>query len=380
VRDRLRTITRGGTQNIMKALTVGGAMLDTIAIIQSDRIERMTMRNADTDFLLLEEGRKIEASDISGHVGGGAVNAAVSLARAGHDVSTLVKLGKDDRAERVLTRLGDEGVSTRWVVRDGRAPTGASVLVASHERNAAIFTFRGANTLLEPADLKGGAFGVDLVYISSLSNDSADRFPELIAAAKANCACVATNPGTRQLSARGGAFFDVLGDIDILCINAREAEVLVPTLVPRCGEGGTPLEAANARPNPRLMAQGLQGSDFHMSLPRFMCELRRAGVDNVVVTDGMHGAYLAEGDAIHWCPVLQSEVVGTAGAGDAFASTLAAKIAGNASAEAALQAATCNAASVVGAIDTQTGLLGEEELTTSVNANAAVLSVMRWAV
>ena len=41
----------------MKALTVGGAMLDTIAIIADDRIERMTMLNADTSFLLLEEGR-----------------------------------------------------------------------------------------------------------------------------------------------------------------------------------------------------------------------------------------------------------------------------------------------------------------------------------
>ena len=45
----------------MKILTVGGAMIDTIAIIDSDRIERMTMLNADFSFLLLEEGRKTEA-------------------------------------------------------------------------------------------------------------------------------------------------------------------------------------------------------------------------------------------------------------------------------------------------------------------------------
>ena len=63
----------------------------------------------------------------------------------------LVKLGKDARAETVLARLMEEGVSTRWSMRDGRLPTGASVLVSSHERNAAIFTFRGANTLLEEA-------------------------------------------------------------------------------------------------------------------------------------------------------------------------------------------------------------------------------------
>ena len=65
----------------MKVLTVGGAMIDTIAIIASDRIERMTMKNADNSFLLIEEGRKTEATEISTHVGGGAVNAAVAMAR-----------------------------------------------------------------------------------------------------------------------------------------------------------------------------------------------------------------------------------------------------------------------------------------------------------
>ena len=49
----------------MKALTVGGAMIDTIAIIASDRIERMTMLNAESSFLLLEEGRKTEASEVT---------------------------------------------------------------------------------------------------------------------------------------------------------------------------------------------------------------------------------------------------------------------------------------------------------------------------
>ena len=160
----------------MKALTVGGAMIDTIAVIANDRIERMTMRNADMSFLLLEEGRKNEAEDVSTHCGGGAVNAAISLARLGYDVSALVKLGQDARAETILARLAEEHVSTRFAMRDARAPTGASVLISSHDRNAAIFTFRGANTLLEPNDLKPDAFACDLVYVSSLSNESADSF------------------------------------------------------------------------------------------------------------------------------------------------------------------------------------------------------------
>src|SRR3974390_2912562 len=99
------------------------------------------------------------------------------MARLGLDVAALVKLGKDARAETILGHMLQEGVSTRWVLRDGRAPTGASVLLSSHDRNAAIFTFRGANTLLEEGELRQEAFAADVVYISSLSNASADAFP-----------------------------------------------------------------------------------------------------------------------------------------------------------------------------------------------------------
>ena len=42
----------------------------------------------------------------------------------------------------ILQRLEQEGVSTSLVKRDPNAPTGTSVLISSHDRDAAIFTFR----------------------------------------------------------------------------------------------------------------------------------------------------------------------------------------------------------------------------------------------
>jgi ribokinase len=250
----------------MKVLTVGGATIDTIAIIDSDRIERMTMLNADSSFLLLEEGRKTEAEEISTHSGGGAVNAAVAMARLDLDVAALAKLGTDARAETILGRLGQEGVSTRWTLRDPRAPTGASVLVSSHDRNAAIFTFRGANTLLELHDLRDEAFAVDLVYIANLSNQSADCFPAIVKRARQHGAIVATNPGPRQLSARGQAFLECLGSIDILMLNHTEADLLVPILVARAGEGGPTLPLAPGEEAPALAERGLASGGFEMGL------------------------------------------------------------------------------------------------------------------
>jgi ribokinase len=346
----------------MKILTVGGAMIDTIAIIDSDRIERLTMPHVDSSFLLLEEGRKTEAEEVSTHPGGGAVNAAVAMARLEMDVAVLAKLGTDARADAILARLAQEGVSSRWTMRDGRAPTGASVLISSHDRNAAIFTFRGANTLLEIKDLRNDAFAVDLVYIANLSNQSADCFPAIARHAKAHDALVAANPGPRQLSARGQVFLESLSAIDILVLNRTEADLLVPSLVACFGEGGPTLALAPGEDAPALAARGLVGGGFEMGIAAYFRALARLGPTCVVITDGARGAFVGSAGEILFAPAIKSKVVGTAGAGDAFAATLTTYVALGRPIEEALSAAALNSASVVGYIDTQTGLLRRYEL------------------
>jgi ribokinase len=360
----------------VKALTIGGAMIDTIAIIDSKRIERMAMSNADSSFLLLEEGHKTEAQDVSTHCGGGAVNAAVSMSRLGLDVSALVKVGRDQRAETLMARLMEEGVSPRWVVRDHRAPTGASVLVSSHDRNAAVFTFRGANTLLEPDDLPDDAFSVDAVYISGLSNNSAKCFPLILEKARAHGALVAANPGLRQLSAHGNAFQDCLGMIDILALNRVEADALVPKLVTRVGEGGAELETAPGQVLPSLALKGLSSGGFDMTLLGFLKGVASFGPRYVVLTDGSRGAFVGTQDTLYYCPAATGQVMGTAGAGDAFTSTFAAFIALGEAPDQALRAATLNAGSVVGYVDTQTGLLTADALRAVLATD--VLPVQRW--
>ena len=337
-------------------------MIDTIAIIESERIERMSMLNAEASFLLIEEGRKTEALEVSTHCGGGAVNTAVAMSRLGLDVATLLKLGRDVRADVILERLKAEGVSTRWVIRDAGAPTGASVLISSHDRNAAVFTFRGANTLLEPGDLPDDAFAADLVYVSGLSNRSADCFPVIIDKAKDAGALVAVNAGVRQLSARGGAFLDSLGRIDILAINRPEADALVPGLVAKFGEGGSALTLDPGEQPPPLLARGLVGGGYEMSLPAFLCALRRLGTRYVMLTDGRGGAFVCADGKVVYCPAVETTVAGTAGAGDAMAATFAAFVALGRPVEVALKAATLNAASVVAYIDTQSGLLRRDAL------------------
>jgi ribokinase len=362
----------------MKALTVGGAMIDTIAIIESARIERMIMLNADTSFLLLAEGQKTEALEISTHCGGGAVNTAVAMARLGHDVATIIKLGRDPRGETVLARLIEEGISTRWVIRHAKAATGASVIVSSHDRNAAIFTYRGANAELQPPDFKADAFAVDVVHVCSLSNQSADRFPAIVESASAAGAFISVNPGIRQLTSRGDVLQKSLANVDLLCINKTEAAALVPGLVAKVGEGGEPLSKEHGEVPSSLALQGLSFGGYDMGLRTFFKGVLRMGVGAVLVTDGAAGAFLATPERILFCPIVPTTVAGTAGAGDAFASTLACGLAEGRDPETALRAGALNAAGVVEHVDTQTGLLAGGELDAALAGRGSKIHVRSW--
>ena len=93
-----------------------------------------------------------------------------------------------------------------------------------------------------------------------------------------------------------------------------------------------------------------------------------------MVTDGRHGAFVGSREAILYCPVLESAVAGTAGAGDAFNATFTAYVALGKPPDEALRAAAVNAGSVVGHVDTQTGLLARDEI----DARQETLRVRVW--
>lgn len=351
-------------------------MVDIIVLVADGDVERMTMHNATSSFLLLEQGRKIEAMSITDHTGGGAINAGVAMARLGHRVSTLIKIGEDRDGARIEARLKEEGISLDCVRRTDGLPTGTAVMVSSHDRNATIFTQRGANTLLTPEDLNGAAFEArDMVYVTNLSNRSADCFPDIVRNARAAGAFVAANPGIRQLTSRTRAFLDSLPDIDLLALNAVEAGSLVPAICADCRGEDTPDDGETA--GPRLLRDGLEYAGYAMGLLPFLSELRRRGVSAVVVTDGKDGACLATEEGVFHCPAMKVAVKGTAGGGDAFTATVCASLIAGLPSDEALRRATVNAASVVADVDAQSGLLTEDALCRAVSEAGDAVSVAR---
>ncbi len=341
----------------MRAITVGSATIDVIATVDDADIERMTLHNVTASFLLLEPGRKVDASSVITQTGGGAVNAAVALRRLGFDVSALIKVGADHNAEKLHARLDEEGIGTELISEVQDEATAVSVMIASHDRNAAIFTHRGANGYLADADIAPDVLaGAGLVYVTNLSNASADRFPALVARAKAAGAFVAVNPGIRQLTRKTGPLYDSLCHVDLFTCNRHEACALVPALVERTGWD------SHSAPPPDTDEPILELEGFRLSFNEFFRRLHGLGPRYVAVTDGVCGAHLSAGTEMHFQPSVEAKVVGTAGAGDAFAATLTAGLVRGIDPAWAMRRAAVNAASVVGYIDTQSGLLNAAEL------------------
>lgn len=341
----------------MKALVIGGATIDVITSIDPSDIECLTMKNATNSYLMMEQGKKVEAARIENQVGGGACNAAVAMARLGADVSCVLKLGNDVDADRVLGKLTEENIDTRYVKKNLSEQTGKSIIISSHDRNAGVFVHRGANTTLSMDDLSEDMFqGIDLVYVSTLSSQSANAFPKIVEYAKKAGAFVACNPGVRQIRRRKEEVLDALKWVDLLAINKEEARVLA--------EGYAAISnppVASDNPQPELIEQGLGEKDAFVALKDLALKIHGLGCAYLVVTNGAEGAYLAKVDnAILFRPSVPCTVESTIGAGDAFNATIAYALVAKQTVYSALNMAAANGAAVASHMDTQSGLMSAD--------------------
>jgi len=361
------------------ALSVGSVMIDIITVIQDDKVELMTLHNMTSSFLMLEQGRKVESKSIDTYVGGGGANTSVCMSRLGMKTDILALVGKDLNAEKIIQRLTTENISLDHLTVVESVGSGVAVHISSHDHNAAIFTHRGANCCLTADMVTAVDFSkYSLVYVTNLSNESADYFPLIIAqAAKAKCFIV-SNPGIRQLTRLCDDFLKCLPSITLLSINKVECEVLVPKLVSEYQKTAIMIAENPERDLPPLLKSGLKFGGFSLGLVEFMKILSDRGPEYIVITDGSKGAYLLYHNSLYYCPPQKVVMQGSAGAGDSFSSTLACLISSGNTPEVALYAASTNAVSVISRVDTQEGLLTYEALEKKIGRKNIANIIIKW--
>jgi 2-dehydro-3-deoxygluconokinase len=101
-------------------------------------------------------------------VAGAEANVAIALARLGHEVAWIGRLGDDQLGEVVLRTLRGEGVDVGRVRRDGSAPTGLMIKERRLGTRTRVHYYRAgsAGSRLEPDDVEGDA---DLVHLTGIT-------------------------------------------------------------------------------------------------------------------------------------------------------------------------------------------------------------------
>lgn len=334
-----------------RVLTFGGAMYDIFIEYEQTQSLQLHLTSGSSSFLVLPEGKKIELKDLSYHIGGGAVNSAVSFSRQGHEATSIIKIGTDQAGSFITQNLTKLGVNTKAIITSQDAETGTSFIIPCSSGDRTILIYRGANTTIHEHEISPTVFNdIDQLYVTSLAGQSAQIVPHFLKKAKTQSIRTAINPGTTQLTTAVSTLIDALPFVDILILNAHEARILMQSLDNRYNS------ARDEKP------QLLSGHASRYDIKKFISCMQEFGIGIVVITNGAEGVYAAQNNTLYFHPSIKVPLVSTVGAGDAFASTFVGSLLAGYSLEDALRRGICNSASVISCVGATTGLLATNHL------------------
>lgn len=305
-----------------------GSALQDIYLVDRDDFVGSKVGN-ETIFGQIAIGTKVDIDKISYEIGGGGTNSAVSFARHGHETIFLGNIGHDPAGEAIIATLDQEGIDSSYVSYLPKTKTGCSVIlldVKSGERT--ILTYRGASARfdnLDESDLS--SIDPDWLYVSTARGDLA-TLKRFFKKAKSMDTKIMFNPGKLELD-QPAELLKLLKYVDVLLLNQREAECLVP------------------------------GKILYELLGRLT-----SYVSTVIITAGVMGAIATDGtDTFRFGLYEDVPVKDTTGAGDAFGSGFLAHYAAGKSFKQSLIFASANSTSVISHLGAKTGILtGRESL------------------
>jgi ribokinase len=239
-------------------------------------------------------GETILGGEFAMAAGGKGANQAVGAARAGGTVTLIARVGRDMFGDKAVAGFVADGINVDYIVRDKTSPSGVALIFVAGNGENSIAVASGANAKLTPADLAKAksAFGSSSVVVLQLETPlkTVETAAKLAATAGAR---VILNPApARPLPD------ELLRRVYLLTPNESEAEMLT----------GLPVnnESAAAKAADALLARGVQ---------------------NVIITLGARGAFVAGRQERGLVKGYKVKPVDTTGAGDVFNGTLAVALA-----------------------------------------------------
>lgn len=247
-----------------------------------------------------------EAADFRLSFSGDALNAAVAAAAAGAHVALVTRVGRDEFGERLIAFAAAHGVDTRWM-RPGDGPTGAYAVGADPTGERAFVYLRAASAAsrMTPAVLDDVPLESARVLLVS----------GITAALSASCGELVRHAVRRAGAAGGRVVYDPNFRSRLTTAEAARATL------------------AAVAPHSALVTPSCPGDSTALLGTADPAEAARAchrlGAPAVAVTQGPGGVLLSTADAPPvTIPAFPArEIVDQTGAGDAFAGTLAARLA-----------------------------------------------------
>lgn len=258
------------SQKVYDVIAIGHALVDIRFVVTR-------FAGADEEASIISQTRG---------TGGSAANVAIGVSRLGGRSAVMVKIGLDSFGRMIIDELMKERVDVSGV-KVSLNETGFSVVIIDKEGKISMYGFKGAAEELSPADIDVNLLGATkFVHIASLRLDTSIRAAE---EAKKNGAVVSWDPG-RRLSEKGLDYFkELIGKVDIVLVNRKEAK-------------------------------NLTGMEDYREAARMIKSL---GPRLVVIKRGHEGVYALSDEGEFDIPAYRVEKpVDTTGAGDAFASGL----------------------------------------------------------
>lgn len=329
-------------------ITIGSATLDNF--IESDKsiIASYAGKEGELEFMCFPYGSKVEIDDFSRNIGGGGINTAINFAHLGFNTTTMVKMGERDEIRGLIEkRLKKEGVDLSNIILSESHMTGFSVILVSFQGDRTVLAHRGANAHMEVKDINFEALGqTKWFYVAPLSGKSGRVLDEIAKFAQENNINLAINAGTTSIKKGSTYFSKIIEAAKILVLNKEEAQMLTKI---------------DIRPDNK--DEKFSKEKIHPDFVSIFKKLRQDSKALIIITDGKKGAWAYDGEAYYHCPEFPAHVVSTLGAGDAFASTLAATIEKYGyDIERALKYASVNAGSVVEYYGAQEGFITFDEI------------------
>ncbi|HSD12334.1 MAG TPA: carbohydrate kinase family protein [Patescibacteria group bacterium] len=306
---------------MLDIISAGDATLDVfLQLNEEDADVKCDIKDEECK-LCLDYADKIPVESIVKIPGAGnGSNNAVGSSRLGMQAAMFGILGDDEIGHGILNHWKEEGVDTGLVSFDSKRGTNYST----------VLNFRGERTILVFHEKRDYRFPKDMpaaqwIYYTSLGKGSERMHPALLSYVKRTGSKLCFQPGTFQLKLGIQALQPIIAASAITVVNKEEAERIV----------------------------GNSSRDVSVLLKR----LKSMGCGTAVITDGPLGSFAFDGELMLRIGIFEVPVVERTGCGDSYATAFLSALHYGKSLGEAMRWGTANAASVLGAIGPQAGLL-----------------------